>query len=52
MCVPGCQEAVRHALSRRGFFGETLFVKRADGLAILVGERPTIGATGEIKQRV
>ena len=20
MCVPGCQEAVRHALSRRGFF--------------------------------
>src|SRR5262249_61624540 len=21
MCVPGCQKAVRHALSRRGFFG-------------------------------
>src|SRR6516162_7084501 len=24
MCVPGCQEAVRHALSRRGFFKAAL----------------------------
>src|SRR5262249_57904190 len=24
MCVPGCQEAVRHALSRRGFFNGAL----------------------------
>ena len=23
MCVPGCQEAVRHALTRRGFFTAT-----------------------------
>jgi kynurenine formamidase len=41
MCVPGCQEAVRHALSRRGFFSGAAAASFA---AAAVAPRPVMAA--------
>ena len=45
MCVPGCEEAVRQALSRRGFFKRAGVVAAASFAATAVTPEPAEAAT-------